>query len=689
MSSWRDAILNDFVPNVSKLTLVADPDCLLTEEKLALELRGRGFDLIEFSDPVEFRYAYESKYRSIWDRGEHTDLVVVLRLQDAELESLPYDLLQAGRKLSFNLGDLFPNLSYPVIEKLDRSLLDSLFEAQRKSPPDRMGDNATKDFILRHVFGIAAELIGGEVELLRALLRLHYGKLQIPLMLAERLIQVLKGHDGFKAWPLSEIVPDDEAFFAFLQERWPLFLSRLGSAHQVREDSPDKSAGQPIWTSQSDALAVRTREGEHPYGLKYPGPDRLPFDHQDIKVYIDNLFLEGKLTPVEAKGIEVDAGSWVRSGIATSGVDDDDLRISRLFGLVEKELPTAEARYSDWTAFALKWAELSSLVHCGNSTEHQTRLKEIGDALNTTFAGWLADHYSSLINLPPTNPAMLHHVPRRLARDIEDSGSSRAALIVVDGLALDQWVTIRQLLQKQDANLVMRESATFAWIPTLTSVSRQSIFSGKPPLYFPSSINSTNSEEKLWKQFWEGHGLSRLDVAYQRGLGDGDAAGVLDSAIHPGKTKVVGLVVDKVDKIMHGMQLGSAGMHNQIKQWCHAGFLSAMVGQLLDYGYEVWLTADHGNIQCEGKGRPSEGVIAETRGERVRVYPTPELRAQVAGAFPFAHEWQPVGLPADYFPLVAGGHDAFVNPGDAIVGHGGVAIEEVIVPLVKFERRTR
>ena len=664
MSSWRDAILNDFVPNVSKLTLVADPDCLLTEEKLALELRGRGFDLIEFSDPVEFRYAYESKYRSIWDRGEHTDLVVVLRLQNAELESLPYDLLQAGRKLSFNLGDLFPNLSYPVIEKLDRSLLDALFEAQHKSPPDRMGDNATKDFILRHVFGIAAELIANEVELLRALLRLHYGKLQIPLMLAERLIQVLKGHDGFKAWPLSEIVPDDEAFFAFLQERWPLFLSRLGSANQVREDSPE-------------------------YGLKYPGPDRLPFDHQDIKVYIDNLFLEGKLTPVEATDIEVDAGSWVRSGITTSGVDDDELRISRLFGLVEKELPTAEARYSDWTAFALKWAELSSLVHCGNSTEYQTRLREIGDALNTIFAAWLADHYSSLINLPPTNPAMLHHVPRRLARDIEDSGNSRAALIVVDGLALDQWVTIRQLLQKQDANLVMRESATFAWIPTLTSVSRQSIFSGKPPLYFPSSINSTNSEEKLWKQFWEGHGLSRLDVAYQRGLGDGDAAGVLDSAIHPGKTKVVGLVVDKVDKIMHGMQLGSAGMHNQIKQWCHAGFLSAMVGQLLDYGYEVWLTADHGNIQCDGKGRPSEGVIAETRGERVRVYPTPELRAQVAGAFPFAHEWQPVGLPADYFPLVAGGRDAFVNPGDAIVGHGGVAIEEVIVPLVKFERSAR
>ena len=85
-----------------------------------------------------------------------------------------------------------------------------------------------------------------------------------------------------------------------------------------------------------------------------------------------------------------------------------------------------------------------------------------------SFAGWLADHYSSLTSLPSTNPAMLHHVLRRLARDIEDSDDSRATLIVVDGLALDQWVTIRQLLQKQDANLVMRESATLQPLPPST-----------------------------------------------------------------------------------------------------------------------------------------------------------------------------------------------------------------------------
>jgi hypothetical protein len=662
MSSWRDIILNDFVLGVSKLTLVADPDSLLTEEKLALELRQRGFDLIEFNDPIEFRYAFESKYRAIWDSGKQTDLVVILHLQDNKLDSLPYDLLQTGRKLSFNLGDLFPNMSYPVIEALDRSLLDDLFEAQRKSPPDRMGDNASKDYILRHVFSIAAELITNEVEVLSRLLCLHYGKALLPQVLSDRLVYLLKQHGTFETWPLEQIIPNDEAFFAFLQERWPIFLSRHGKTGQLREVTPE-------------------------YNLKYSGPEDLSFDHHDIRVYVDNLFVEGKLTPVQVADLSFNVEPWIRCGIIEANHGDVDVRLSRLFTLLEKEIPTTVSRYTDWTVYALKWAELSALVHCKDSDSYRERLHGIGDRLNAIFVEWLDAHYASLINLPPTIPAMLHHVPQRLARDLERSNDSRVALIVVDGLALDQWVTVRQVLQEQDRNLLIRESATFAWVPTLTSVARQAIFSGKPPLYFPSSINSTNSESILWKKFWTGHGYSQLDIAYQRGLSGGNAASILEAIIHPGKTKAIGLVVDKVDKIMHGMQLGAAGMHNQIRQWCQGGFLSSLIGNLLDYEYEVWMTSDHGNIECQGKGRPAEGVIAETRGERVRVYPTPELRSQTAKAFAFAHNWQPIGLPSGYFPLVASGNDAFINIGDSVVSHGGIAIEEVIVPLVKFERK--
>lgn len=176
LNGWRESILKEFVRWVSKLILVADPDGLLTEGKLAFRLQERGFDLIEFNDPVEFRFTYESRYRTVWDSGEETN-VVVLRLQDSELASLPYDLLEAGLMLSFNLGNLFPNLSCPVVEKLDRSLLDTLFEAQQKSSPDRMGDTEIfrlVQFHLTQLFSYILSLFSCRFKIFRGMDRLQH-----------------------------------------------------------------------------------------------------------------------------------------------------------------------------------------------------------------------------------------------------------------------------------------------------------------------------------------------------------------------------------------------------------------------------------------------------------------------------------------------------------------------------------
>jgi hypothetical protein len=664
MTNWRDAILAHFVPHVSRLTIVADPDALLTEERLAVELRQKGFDLIEFTDSVEFRYAYESQYRSVWDRGERTDLVVVLSLPDSSVDSLPFDLLCAGRRLAFDLGSLFPHFSYPVLQSLDRGLLDEVFDAQARAATERMGANATKDFILRHVFGIAAELIASDTELLRALLRLHYRSMRLPPVLSDRLVQVLRSQSVFRNWPLEAIVPDDATFYAFLQERWPGFLR--GHDNSGLQD-----------------------EGSE-YGLTYSGPDHLPFGHQDIRVYVDNLFVEGKLKPVRLPAGALQPQSWMQSEILKD-VDSSAVRTDRLFELIDAEQPSEGSRYTDWLTFAQRWAELSALVHSANRSDAKGKLLRKGSQINEAFARWLDGHYASLVNVPPSTPAMVHHVARHIARELEESKRSRAALVVVDGLALDQWITVRRVLEERDQTLLIHESAVFAWIPTLTSISRQAIFAGRPPLYFPTSIYSTNAEGNLWRKLWEDAGFSKTEIAYQRALGNmpssGDFSETLDAALISPKTRVAGLVVDTVDRIMHGMQLGSAGMHNQIAQWCENGFLGFLIGALLDKGFDVWLTADHGNIACRGMGRPGEGVIAEIRGERVRIYPTPELRDQTAAAFSFARKWNPIGLPAETFPLVAQGEGAFGTPGETLVGHGGVAIEEVVVPLIRFERR--
>ena len=78
-----------------------------------------------------------------------------------------------------------------------------------------------------------------------------------------------------------------------------------------------------------------------------------------------------------------------------------------------------------------------------------------------------------------------------------------------------------------------------------------------------------------------------------------------------------------------------------------------------------------------------ERVIAETRGERVRVYRSEPLLADSAAVYPATVMLDIAGLPANFMPLFAGGRTAFVPEGEQVVVHGGVSVEELIVPFVK------
>lgn len=668
MNSWRDQILNEFTPKVARLTLVADPDGLLLEEGILEGIRERGFELIPFEDHIAFRYAYESKFRSRWDRGEHTDLVVVLRSQASDLGGLPFDLLQAGRRLSFNLGDIFPNLSYPVVTELDRGDLDSLYEAQKKHAPGQLGNNATKEFVLRHVFEIAPEFIKQPSDLLRVLLRRHYRGQRIPTVLDERFIQLLHQSNVFDDWPLEKLVTDREAFFAFLQERWPIFLD-----HEAAKG------------------ASGVCEGEKPYSLAIKGPVDMPFDHHDIRIYIDNLFVDGLLNPVSHDHASSLSKTWVGIGVRTDLTEDRSRRLGKLIERLQTSIPASDAKHTDWFRFAHGWAELIVLANDQAEAiagQIGKSIKSLQVQVDAGFAAWLLKRYAGLINLPPVPPVMLHHLPRFLARQINKDYNTKIALIVVDGLALDQWLVIRAALALKQPCFRFREQAVFAWIPSLTSVSRQALFAGKAPLFFPNSINTTEKEPALWAQFWADQGFMQNEVLYIKGLGDGSLEAVSEMLSHP-RARFVGLVVDKIDRIMHGMEMGTAGMHNQAGQWAKQPYLGAIIDLLLNQGFLVYLTSDHGNVEAVGCGSPAEGAVADLRGERVRIYPEETLRGKIKERFPAALEWGSIGLPEGYLALLAPARQAFVPEKERVVSHGGISLEEVIVPLVQIDRTER
>jgi len=684
---WRALILKDFTREIAaetRLTVVTDPDQLLTEQEILSELRERCFELVPFEDHVAFRFAYESRYRQVWDRGEKTNLVVVLRSSSGEADALPFDLLEQAkhqeRCLSFSVAQLFPKLSPNVVLSLDRSCFQALYSALEPDTP-RMGEDATKDFVLRHVFEIAPELIKSQAGLLKVLIRRHYRGVSFPPVLDERFIHLLSKGGRWKDWPLDEIVPHRAAFLGFLNERWPYFVK------QVVEAKGDRGA-----------------EAAVAYGLTYSGPTELPFGHDDVKIYIDNLFQEGQLTPVDTVPASTLPEDWMRVGVTGDNGDDKQLRFERLLDRLEKELPGEDANHIDWVGYAQTWGEWTALRwEIGDTkTGVAKESNALHDRIENCFAKWMGRTYPSLHNLASSKrPAMVHHIAPHLAHHFTATGAASAgsgqpkkyALVVVDGLAMDQWVVLRKgVMDALGPDTHIEEDGTFAWVPTFTCVSRQAIFAGKAPFLFATSLKTTSKEPTHWKNFWDDHGAKRVEVGYvKEGKDQLDAdfhREVMKVAEHP-KMRMLGVVVGKVDQSMHGIKEGSRGLHAMVREWARTGGIGEMLGSLLDLGYEITLTADHGNIHGSGIGKPNAGVIADERGERAHVFNDELTRTKFAQEYQGTIEWPQTGLPDNWRALLAPGRRAFVPVGKHTVGHGGIAMEEVIVPFVKITRRPR
>ncbi len=665
---WRGPILQHFSEASAKagrLTVVSDPDELLTEPGVVERLAARGFELITFGDPVAFRYAYESRFRQHWDRGEATHLVVVIRTDHGDMKHIPHDLLEeareSGRVLSFSLVHLFPSLAPNVVAELDPQHFDALAHALEHANPGNLGTNATRDFALRHVFEIAPELIKQPADLLRVLLRRHYRSQVFPESLDARFIEVLTQSPKWRSWPLERIVPNREAFLTFLGERWPGFLVSKG---------------------------LEAVPGREPMAPSISGPTDLPFDHDDVRVYMDNLFVEGLLEPTAVvRPIEDDR--WFGVGIAGSPASSSEGRFFQLLDGLDATIPSLhDATYQDWQDFSLRWG---TWLHLRWQTQpERDSASEVAavafvDRVQAAFSKWLQQRFGPMSTLPYLpRPVLGHHVPHYLAHQLGQPGVERLALLVIDGMAIDQWRILRDTLDGHRID----EHAIFSWIPTLTQIGRQAIFSGRVPMEFASSIEGTHREPVHWANFWQDRGLPERAIRYLKPQGKKEsfeplAADILavadDIAV-----RVFGAVIGLIDQNMHQVALGSPGLNSLVETWARTRQLKAIVDGLVLRGFAVFITADHGNTFGRGFGKPAVGATAQQRGERAHIFRNKSFRDNAVAMYPDALEWPQIGLPRDYFPLLAPYGTCFVPEGKEAVSHGGIALEEVMVPFVRI-----
>ncbi len=661
MSEWREQIVRRLVPNTARVTAVSDADGLLRDPGVFQAIQAKGFAIVQFEDSISFRFDYESRFRSQWDTGEKSELVVVFKPGEYEFDTLPADVLANAQRLSFTLKEIFPKLSFDVVSHLETVYYDALYRAQQQEAKSPMDEAQTLGFVLRHVFQIEPAVIKSLPDLLKMLCERHYRKLSIPAMLDEYLIAALRQNPDFHDWPLATIVPNAAAYWEFLNERWPIYVRQ----------------------SRGGTLKLQ----EHATKLKYPGPELLPFGHDAVRVHVDNLFEDGLLTPVEWDWNQALDKKWIRVGLLGNKVENTELRFEELGKNLLKDCPDKSASPQSWLAFAYRYAQARLLwtqISAAKRTEYQKQFPELCSYANQQFYAWLTANYGGIFNYPASSPLMVHHIPGYISHQFKTQQCRRAAFILVDGLAIDQWLILKDVLKTQGLNAPIEENALFAWLPSITPISRQAAYSGKVPRYFAETLHRTDKDESGWRQFWIDHSLSPAEIAFVDVHGNANDLAKIDDIITP-QTRALGVTLFKMDKIMHGMQLGAVGMTGQVRTWGEEGFLSSLFNQLRTLGFDVFISADHGNTEAVGIGNPKEGVLSDKGGERCRIYSDPALTKACLDKFPETLKWANDGLPENLTTLLAPHGKAFVKEDSTLICHGGPSLEEVCVPFLRIK----
>ncbi|MCA9567085.1 MAG: hypothetical protein KC656_04545, partial [Myxococcales bacterium] len=141
---------------------------------------------------------------------------------------------------------------------------------------------------------------------------------------------------------------------------------------QVDVGSPDprRPAWRTLWSIQHAALGPFATPAAHSRVFQDPGDVhvievdtvahggrawRRQVEDDDVRVYMDNLFVEGLLEPTAAVR-PIDDDRWFGVGIAGSPASSSEGRFFHLLDELGATIPSADdATYQDWQDYSLRW----------------------------------------------------------------------------------------------------------------------------------------------------------------------------------------------------------------------------------------------------------------------------------------------------------------------------------------------
>jgi CheY-like chemotaxis protein len=368
--------------------------------------------------------------------------------------------------------------------------------------------------------------------------------------------------------------------------------------------------------------------------------------------------------------------------------------------------------FKEWTELYKKIIFWELEMTKSGSLEMMEVLQSQKVEANTEFFKFISKNYSDWMLGKSEAPTLSHNL---FVKEILPHLDSKRPnfLIVIDNLRFDQWKAIQPLITEYYK--IAEEGAFYSILPTATQYSRNALFAGMLPIDIEKNYSNEwkNDDEEGGKNLHESFflekqlqrlGKSDLKTQYLKITNNEDAKALEDNIHNYLKNDLTVIVYNFVDMLSHArteMEVlkelagDEASYRSLTVSWFEHSPLFGALKRIHEKEVQLFITTDHGTqkvktpSKCVGDRattanlRYKHGRNLQYEGKDVLAFRDPKLaglpRPNVSSTFIFAKE--------DVFLCYPNNYNYFVNYYKNTFQHGGISLEEMIVPIVRLNSK--
>lgn len=365
--------------------------------------------------------------------------------------------------------------------------------------------------------------------------------------------------------------------------------------------------------------------------------------------------------------------------------------------------------HEEWTEFYKKliYWELS-LEKLEDAGMHEILTMQKSEA-NVQFSKFIEKNYTKWLKDPENGPTMSHQLLKKKLFP-ELSPEKPTFFILIDNLRYDQWKIINSIIT--ESFRLEEEDAYYSILPTATQYARNAIFSGLLPIEMEKRFPSMwqNDEDEGGKNLFEEQFLEdqlkrvfkrEVKFSYNKVLNFEQGKEIVENFNNLMGNELNAIVYNFVDMLSHArtdmamireLANDEAAYRSITLSWFVHSPLLELIKKLAQKNVRIVITTDHGTIRVKHPSkiigdrntntnlRYKQGKNLNFNAKEVFHIKNPHEamlpKLHVSSSFVFAKE--------DSYFVYPNNYNHFVNFYNETFQHGGISLEEMIVPYIVY-----